>query len=296
MAWTKLQNADQPLPVDGTLYILGGMAVFLEILTGTEKGMVYRVRPGLKVGSATNCDLRLDNQSVPPTHSQVLLDHKDQMVLVCTNAVYESLVNGQSVKKVTLLNGVQFQIGSATLKVIHSDKKLPGVQDPLRPQRPSQTATKKSKEPNENQPEAPLWSPQPVQDSPRSRLIEALQNLLEENENPLFPISFQLFKTPFSLKVCRGPQSDDEYIVSWGPRDFGPFSLEFPIEYPPLPDILFSLRPNSDGDIEFYTEHPEFSKVSGKNKNPCVIEDGDRIHVGDSELEVSFLKDLDSHG
>lgn len=267
------------------------MNTYLEILSGPEKGSLYRVRPNLRIGSG-NCDLRIEDTDLPPLHSQVLLDQKNQMVLVCTNAVFEVLINGRAVKKVVLLNGITAQIGNSLFKIIVTDKELLGALDPLLPNQASANASRNWLAP-EKEPALSFKVAQP--ESPKLLLIKELQHLIDEIKNPPLAPSFSLFKQPILLRLETGPQADDEYILSWGPRDFGPLALEFPIEFPPFPGILFTLTPSDSGEIVFSTKHPDFARVSGHTDSSCVIADGDKIEAGNSTIFVELLKDTLSH-
>lgn len=268
-------------------YYTGIMNTYLEIRDGPEAGVFYRLRPNFRIGSG-DCELRVSDPQVPALHSQVLLDNRNQMVLVCTNAVFEISANGKSVKKAVLSNGTLIKIGSVTFKVVETDKEVWGSIDPLLPKegvrysqnwfeddRPRETPVAKFKEP----------------ESPKSKLLGELRKTTAEFKNPPFATPFKLFRTPFRLLIESGPQADDEFIVSWGPREFGPMSLEFPIEFPPFPGTLFTLSPSDEGEVVFSTKHPDFARVSGHTDVMCVINDQDRIQAGNSTIVIHLLKD-----
>ncbi len=268
------------------------MYTYLELLSTKEKGLTYRARPSLRVGSSGDCDVQVNDPKIPPIHSQVLLDNKNRMVLVCTNAVYEIIINGRGVKKVVLLNGITIRIGNSFFKVIATDRELMGALDPLMPKPEPDNAARNWFE-EDRDVATTIKFAQP--ESPKTILAKELKQLVSEFKNPPLTPTFRLFKFPILLRLETGPQADDEYILSWGPRNFGPLALEFPVEFPPFPGILFTLSPSDSGEIIFSTKHPDFARVSGHTDPTCVIRDGDKIEAGNSTILVEFLKDVVGH-
>lgn len=268
------------------------MYTYLEITVGTGANQLFRVRPNLRLGSG-NCEVQLQDPTLAVLHSQVMLDSEDRLVLVCTNAVYEIVVNGRSVKKVVLEDGLNMKVGSSTIRVIISAKPVPGARDPLKPQVDQGITFKGTINDTTN---LGHRSRATEPESTKKFLLQELNKMLESakrGENQKSAI--QLFKLPVRLKIERGPQADDEFFLSWGPREFGPLAMEFPIEYPPFPGILFSLTPGDTGDIIFSTKHPDFARVCGHTEQTCVIDDGDRIEAGNSTILVEYLRDANDH-
>jgi hypothetical protein len=241
----------------------------------------------LRVGSG-ECELRIEDHLIPPHHSQVLLDTKNQLVLVCTNAVYEIIARGYSVKKVVLSDGIVLQLGETELRVLVTPREKANAFDPLAPNEHTSPFLGNWEE--KHQDAMAPFRPNKV-DTPKSRLISELKHLINATAPAEFQSTFKLFKEPFKLRLETGPQADDEFVVSWGPRDFGPLALEYPIEYPPFPGILFSLTPNETGEILFSTKFPDFARVSGHNNPICVIRIGETIEAGNSTIVIENLKD-----
>lgn len=254
------------------------MYTYLEISSGPQQGKTYRLRPHIRVGSG-DCEIRLEDPELPALHSQVMFDSNDQLVLVCTNAVYEIISNGRSSKKVVLENGIHLRVGSTSFQVLVTTKSIGDALDPLKPVLNHELTLKKEftlhQEPN----------------SSRNNLIAELHRLAERAPKRTQAEAVRLFKHPVKLTVKQGPQADDEFIFSWGPREFGPMALEFPVEFPPFPGILFTLSPSENGDIVFNTKHPDFARVSGQTDTTCVIAMGDHIEVGNSIILVERLED-----
>lgn len=265
------------------------MYTYLEIASGSNKGMVYRLQPSLRLGSSSQCEIPILDSDAPPIHSVVMYDHKDQLVLVCTNAVYEILANNKKVKKTVLYQGKLLQISNTHLRIRVSETPLIGAIDPL---------TLKQSETQNNPPpttddvfEIDDKSRVTVFETTKSLLIKELQALVDSFNTPYpHPKTFKLFKQPIRLKVESGPQADDEYWISWGPRDFGPQSLEFQLEFPPFPPVLFTLSSNNEGEIIFSTNHPAYASLSGQTSSTSVISDGSKILAGNSTISVEFVK------
>jgi hypothetical protein len=212
-----------------------------------------------------------------------MYDGNDQMVLVCTNAVYEIFTNGRSSKRVVLEDGQHLRVGATTLQVIVSSKQLLGALDPLKPQ----SATDVDLERTLQQIKSTK--------STRTDLVAELNQLAARAPRHTNAASVRFFKHPVRISVEQGPQAEDEFVFTWGPRDFGPLALEFPIEFPPFPGILFTISPSETGEMVFSTKHPDFSRVSGQRETTCVMADGDRIEIGNSVLLIEYLKDISSH-
>ena len=129
-----------------------------------------------------------------------------------------------------------------------------------------------------------------VIETTKTKLLKELHMIIENFNTPFpHPHTFKLFKSPLLLKVETGPQADDEYLVSWGPRDFGPQSLEFQLEFPPFPGILFTLTPNAEGEVIFSTNHPQYASLSGQTTPVNVITNGCKIIAGNSTISVEFI-------
>jgi hypothetical protein len=267
------------------------MYTYLEITSGSNKGMVYRLQTNMRLGSSSQCEIPLLDPEAPPIHSMIMLDQKDQMVLVCTNAVYEIIANNRAVKKTVLQDDKFLQVSNVHLRVRVTQKPLIGAVDPfiLKQVEPKNATVLTPNEILEINDQSRVT----VVENPKFQLIKELNALLDSFSTPFpHPHSFKLFRRPFLLKVETGPQADDEFLVSWGPRDFGPQSLEFQLEFPPFPAILFTLSPGSAGEIVFSTNHPNFASVSGQVTPTDAITEGSKIIAGNSTISVEFLDDI----
>lgn len=257
------------------------MYTYIEIQNGPKKGLIYLVRPNMRLGSV-DCEIPISDDQAPPLHSQVLLNDKNQLILVCTNAIFDIKISGRSVKKVILLTGITIQISNISLKIFNTEDLNSSALDPLKPKNIINSTIRENFLNTEDTTEL----------SPKELLKKTLFDLKAKNKIPSHSSNFRLFEKPILLKIVSGPQADDEFIFSWGPRDFGPLSLEFPIDYPPFPSTLFTLSPSESHEIIFSTNHPDFARVIGHNEQRCVISINDRIEAGNSTIILSYLKDF----
>lgn len=258
------------------------MYTYLEITSGAQQGRTYLLRPNLRLGSG-DCEIQIDDPELPAHHSQIMFDGNEQMVLVCTNAVYEIFTNGRSSKRVVLEDGQHLRVGGTTLQVVISSKQLQGALDPLKPQSANAIDLERS------------FQQKKSVASTLTALVDELNLLAAKAPRNNDPGRVRFFKHPVRISVEQGAQAEDEFVFTWGPRDFGPLALEFPIEFPPFPGILFTISPSETGEMVFSTKHPDFSRVSGQRETTCVMADGDRIEVGNSVLLIEYLKEIGNH-
>lgn len=270
------------------------MFTYLEILSGPHKGMTYRIRPGLRIGSGS-CEVQIPDPAMPPIHSQVLLDQEDRFVLVCTNAVYEIKISNSVVKKLLLQKGDVLQIANVFIGIKESKVALIGALDPLMIRQQQEEERKVESPTFEDTAYQTQVSRVHLEETPKSKLLKELTSIIESHKNNYNEsYALKLFKFPIHLKVEQGPNANDEHIVSWGPRDFGPMALEFPVEYPPFPAILFTLKPTENGEVFFSTQHPQFCKVEGQELHSGLLKEGSRIIAGNSTILFEFLRS--THG
>lgn len=232
------------------------------------------------------------DESLPAIHSQALLNRKNQLVLVCTNAVYEIALVDRTAKKATLTDNLIFQVGAIKLRVLLTDRPIRTAKETQRPPESTLEPSQVSSGMIETNIQLKLFESA----LPKNLFIAEIEKLIPRAKNVQPSASFRLFQKPLLLTVETGPQADDEFILAWGPRDFGPASLEFPIEFPPFPGILFTLSPNSKGEIVFSTNYPDFSRVSGHKESTCVIPPKSKIEAGSSIIFIDYLKGFSHRG
>lgn len=256
------------------------MYTYLEVLQGPEKGRVFKIKPHMRLGSGPY-EIQLADPTIPDCHSQFLLDQQDKLVLVCNNAIYEIYYENRVVKKLTLNNDSLFHIGNTQFRVF-----IDAIDRPNTSQRDFTKGPHNSVLSGNHD--------TPIKRSPelKEQLLQELKALSDKSSAKTSIPLFRLFKQPLKLKVLSGPQTDDEFFLSWGPREFGPGALEFPLEFPPWPSILFTLAPDPQGEIIYTSKDLKASSVIGKENFPCILNHGDQIIAGTSVVIIEFVKDF----
>jgi Protein of unknown function (DUF3662)/Inner membrane component of T3SS, cytoplasmic domain len=83
--------------------------------TGVEAGSTYELTtPVTLLGRGTDCDLRLVDPGVSRHHSELRVED-DQVVLVDRGSTNGTLVNGQPVRRVVLVDGMTVTLGRTTM-------------------------------------------------------------------------------------------------------------------------------------------------------------------------------------
>jgi hypothetical protein len=83
--------------------------------TGVEAGSTYELNtPVTLLGRGTDCDLRLVDPGVSRHHSELRVED-DQVVLVDRGSTNGTLVNGQPVRRVVLVDGMTITLGRTTM-------------------------------------------------------------------------------------------------------------------------------------------------------------------------------------
>lgn len=91
------------------------------------------------------------------------------------------------------------------------------------------------------------------------------------------------------LDFVRGVQAETRWILSYGPRQVGSRSLDFPIFEPGAPSVCFEIMPTPDG-ITFRTNHPDIVKLNGKAVSTEILHIADVIKIQGTEIEVDFIE------
>jgi pSer/pThr/pTyr-binding forkhead associated (FHA) protein len=83
--------------------------------TGVEAGSTYELNtPVTLLGRGTDCDLRLVDAGVSRHHAELRVED-DQVVLVDRGSTNGTLVNGQPVRRVVLVDGMTVTLGRTTM-------------------------------------------------------------------------------------------------------------------------------------------------------------------------------------
>lgn len=234
------------------------MALFIEVIEGNDLGQRFRLSEGIRLGRSTG-EILIKDSKVSALHAQVEKDQKGQLVLVDRESANGLRINGQRVKRVALLPGVKFQIGKTLFKVQIVDSNEPEVV-------PEEIAGQKD------------W---------RSVLSDKVPRMIAQNRTTAFAV--QPFNPALVLYFLEGVQAETEITLGYGPRKFGSDVLDIEIQEPAAPDIAFELHPD-EGGIKFLTRYPKSVLLNDSQKNTEYIQEGDKIRIGQSLIEIRFLK------
>ncbi len=238
------------------------MAIFLEVISGSNIGLKFEAKAGLKIGRSLG-DVHIDDPRLSALHASIKSSEKGRLFLVDRESSNGIKVNGKRVDKVLLTPGASLQIGSTILIVLEEAA---------------------AEELDLNVPIDPVpelsW-----QDLIRRELPSlGLRNLKPETE----PV---VFKQVFSLRVIEGYQQDQEFVLPYGPRSFGLACLDFELIDPLAPPLAFQIYPNADGDPVFKTDHAESVHLNGISSPTENLQNGDIIRVGSTLIEVRISGD-----
>ena len=99
------------------------------------------------------------------------------------------------------------------------------------------------------------------------------------------PLALKSFSKSVEVKFVYGMQKGQSYYLFYGPRFFGRHSVDCPVFDKKSPGKCFSLVPKG-ADIFFITKHPDIVQLNKQKIEKAKINDGDKISIGDSLLEV----------
>lgn len=235
------------------------MGLVLLLKNGPNEGGKYPVSDGLTIGRGEST-IFLDDRKVSSAHAQVQMSPEDSLVLVdlgSTNGIRGPA--GGRVKILELVSGVTFSIGDTDFEVIDTRERSPHLAH-LRPQNPVEN-----------------W---------REKLEAHIDDHIDDINNESKPLV--AFKKAVEIKVIQGIQIDTKWVIGYGPRVFGRFTIGHQILEPEAPEFCFELSAK-DEDVEFSTEHPFDVQFNGRSVKTSIIKDGDCIQIKDTRLRLGII-------
>jgi hypothetical protein len=115
-----------------------------------------------------------------------------------------------------------------------------------------------------------------------------LKTWLENNPGPRAHPEIFFFLKPIRLSFVQGPQYEEVYTLSYGPRELGFNSLDLNIKDPSAPAQVVRFFQIAD---KTYVENLCGDKVSlnGANFDQHLVTTGDKLKVGSNVIELSLL-------
>lgn len=231
------------------------MILFLEVRSGPLEGQKYRAGLGLAIGRREGDILLESDGKVSGLHGKIELDNKGQMVLVDQGSSNAFIINGRRVKRVALLPGVTFRVGDTEFSAVElSEEEALAVM-------PRKT-----------------W---------RDHVKEELAKSPAENRQ--IDGASQTFTPPVELTFVQGLQSDETYVLGYGPRVAGQGHLDIELLEPDAPEIAFEIRPGPGAAL--FNDHTD-GKILVNKKPPVqdqLLNDGDLIGLGGTQIRIRYL-------
>jgi pSer/pThr/pTyr-binding forkhead associated (FHA) protein len=234
------------------------MGLFLDVLEGASAGERFPLMEGTVIGR-TEGDIRIRDAKISSRHAKVVKNEKGQFFLVDEGSTNGLRVKGIRRDRILLENGLSFLIGKTPVRIVEYDREKYS---------PPSTSAKD-------------W---------RGLLVQQIPPLtLEDNPSATTTTRPKAFSPPVCLRVKTGIQSKQEWILGFGPRNFGSEGLEFELFEPTTPDLAFKISPDDEG-ARFDTDHSTVVFLNEKPISTDILREGDQIRIGDSLIEVFFLK------
>lgn len=230
------------------------MVTYIEVIEGANLGSRYKVQEGMTVGRSQG-DIIISDPKISGTHARIEKNDRAQLVLHDLNSANGIYIEDRRVKKVTLLQGVKFEIGRTQFRVQLAEE------DVL---------------------EAPT-----SQLSWRDILKRDLKDLATTKLESTNKITS--FSKAIKLSFSQGIQYDQEIILGYGPRIAGSDSLDIELKDDSAPKTAFELRAGAQG-VEI--KSLALGRVSLNHKTITsvqVLQDGDLISVGNTWIKISYL-------
>lgn len=261
------------------------MPIYFEITDTPDpkmKGHVAEVFSGLKIGRKDG-QLIIQDGHMSGFHAQVEQVGPDRFVLVDQDSHNGIMLNGRSVKKVTLLPDVHFMLGSTSFKVIVRIESLLDVSSLVTWQERFRENLRRF-----------LRSVEREKESLQEGELKGIDLPQMPKELPLGPYyqSISPFPYPVKLQFLFGPQAEVEWQLGYGPRRAGFYHFDLQIIEPQCPNEIFEIRTSADQtSVEVLCFDTDFVKINGQAYERKLLEHGDRVSLGKTEILITFARD-----
>lgn len=237
------------------------MDLIFEIMEGELRGDRTPVREGLVIGRQ-GCDLNLRDSKVSGRHAKVERRADGQLWLVDLGSSNAIRTEGGKVREILLQAGLVFNIGRVQLRVAPAGAQF---MDSTQPEILVETPTR-------------TWW-----DSVNDLVSRAEQDA-KVAKRDVAP-----FASLVKLKILRGLQAGTEWTLGYGPRDVGAASIDLPLHESGLPNQCFRLIPKGeDVVIKVFESAQGRVLVNGREVENALLESGDEIDIGETQIKISF--------
>lgn len=229
------------------------MVTFIEIIDGPNEGSRFKAVNGLTLGRS-KADIVVKDPKISSTHAQFILDGKEQLVLMDLNSSNGIHIGGRRVKKVALLPGVIFEVGRTQFKVINVEEDVA-----------------------DNFSRLMTWR----------HVLQNKLSLFVDDKNYM-ETTVQSFSPALKLNFVQGIQTDEEYILGYGPRFAGADSLDIELLDEEAPKEAFELLPGP-GMVTIKITALGRVTLNNESVNAEILKDGDLISFGNTLIKVTYL-------
>ena len=232
------------------------MALYFEITTGEQIGQRYSIQTGMSIGRKS-ADLPLKDSKVSGRHATVVMGPDGSLFLVDEGSSNGIKYEGQKVRELEMLNGVEFQVGRTKIRVVEMDPADAGeiiVEEPK------------------------TWQ----------QIVSALaMRGIDQSRPPKKEIAG--FFPPIKMKFTQGVQSGTEWTIGYGPREIGAASHDLILDEPGLSGNCFRLIPHADGPL-LKSELGVGIKLNGAPVENAFLSDGDELDIHATRIKIRIEK------
>lgn len=276
------------------------MNLFLEILSGEQKGTRIQIHDRLLIGRRQG-DLTIRDPKVSSRHAEVQA-RADEWYLVDLGSANAIKVGPDRLRELPLYSGTVFVLGRTLFRVVE-EKDADAVPDASALQLASPEAQPPAVESPALDKSAHSFIEEVVDLAPQSSRDDAEDGFIFEPEAPpswrtkvsalicragaasLPRASVVPFRSPVGLRVLSGLQAGTEWTLGYGPRAVGSRSTDLSIEDAGTPEVCFRISPRGD-DVLFETEHAPLVRLNNRMTESELLRDGDIIQIRDTRIEV----------
>jgi hypothetical protein len=234
------------------------MIVFIEIIEGLQIGTEFPLKEGdflgLQQENSPQTNFIVTNESNKIAYLD--LNSNGKALLADSNSPSGLWINGVRVKQVLLKNGVIFQLENQFFKVT----KVIVNEDSFA-------------EASESD-----WKQNLKDNLKISLLLNPLINQYEPNE-------LLVFNPPLKIQFLKGVQTDEIFVLGYGPRQFGRDILDCRLLNPKDPAHAFDLLPTSKGAL-LVNKCGSMLKINNSEVIESLLNVGDEISLGTHLMKV----------
>lgn len=228
------------------------MGIVLEVIEGPGLGAQYDISVGNTLGGG-GCDHVLKDPLISLPALRVEKDLKGKLQVINISKEKLLSLNNKKVHRVVLMHGVKFRVGGTLFKV---------------------SSTKDGVQNSQKKPWATI-----LYDNLHAYIFSTSRN-----------DHFGAFNPPLQVNILEGNLAGTEFILGFGPREFGYNCFDFDINEPHLPDRAFSLVPGQKPIIRALGEESIY--LNNELITESALTDQDEIRVGSLKIKITFMENI----